>query len=196
MGCLRLSYRSEESNLSVSTEEKTYALNWEVWIAGNSEKETKGVEVQTNGGSDNVLDKVLDYLPGDRDVGSEFRVIGGAIVAANGKKFAGATVNLVSSINYEATWERGKEKVSGRNTGLMQNFAISPGAWGIEYKNIWDENSTDDNYEISIGVGPFVFKLNWGTDGTSFFYGGSLGGTVGGGIGIDAETWHGNRITW
>jgi hypothetical protein len=50
MGCLRLSYRTEESNLSVSTEEKTYALNWQVWVGGKGEKETKELEDQTNGG--------------------------------------------------------------------------------------------------------------------------------------------------
>ena len=50
MGCLKLTYEENESPLRVSRDEKTYAVNWEVWVAEDTPNQHKEVEDQTTGG--------------------------------------------------------------------------------------------------------------------------------------------------
>lgn len=51
MGCLKLTYRNEISALRVSRENEITTPNWQVWVGGKGAKETKEVEVNQSGGS-------------------------------------------------------------------------------------------------------------------------------------------------
>ena len=156
-----------------------------------------------NGSDSGDSPSLRDIIWGERDRGSDIKILGGAILAANGKRFLGATINPGSEILYQIKDTNMEGKFGGKpKDRFMASYGLSWSIFGAEYKHSFvapngkfdSDLYEDQEYEISGGLGGFVIKYNWGDSGKSLFYGFSLGGTIGGGIGVDAETWDGRRI--
>lgn len=157
--------------------------------------------------SDNILDWILDLLPGERYHGSEVLVSVGTNIQYGIRGVGKVTFNPFSQVLYNQTWANDGDSfyVGASNDGtvrLHQEFGIQAG-FGISYKNVWETRDEigsldgmykSDNYELAVSWMGLTVQLNWGTQGVSIFYGGKLGVGAGIGLGGSADTWHGNVI--
>ncbi len=164
---------------------------------------------QNNGSGQkpNLLDTILDWLPGERYNGSETLVSVGTNVQLGIKRGLSVTVNPFSQVLTNNTYtNRGNTFYKNSSTDgtvrLHQEFGFDAG-FGFNYKNIWETRNEighldgmykSDVYEFTASFFGLAVKVNWGSEDTSVFYGLNVGAGIGLGIGGSAETWHGNVI--
>ncbi|TXI70181.1 MAG: hypothetical protein E6Q41_01690 [Cyclobacteriaceae bacterium] len=156
----------------------------------------------------NPVDAVLDMLPGDRYNGVEGQVsLGPLNLALPGiKKGYEVTFNPGSLILAQA--ERSNLSnttyIASTDDGVMRVQSEVAVAWhfnGVGIKRMIefdDETGHMDGFynkdisEATLTIRGFTFRLKWGSEGRSLFYGlkAGVGGAVF--IGGSAEAWHGN----
>lgn len=141
-----------------------------------------------------------DSYKGTWDVGAEGRIYSGDGIAAEIHNGIGVTFVPNADILEEYSIDREGVKTNILTNDKIRIFGVSSNLIGVEYKNIWSYappgngiRYTNDNHEVTIGIGPATVKTNWGTDGLSFFGGLSGGATFGFMDGFDVETWAGWR---
>jgi RHS repeat-associated protein len=149
--------------------------------------------------------EVYDFLPGERDAGTQIQVLAGGIVAFNIKKMFGVNVNPMSEVLWEKYSDINGNEKQGRpaQSTFVQSFGFSRLFVGGDYKRtfvspdgIFHGHYPSEQHELSIGISIANIKLTWDSveQSLDLFYGLSLGGTVGGGIGVDIETWEGSTV--
>ncbi len=172
-------------------------------------KAQSAVDSYIDGGSrqKNIVDRVLDWLPGKRKNGTDVLVSGPTNIQIGIKRGASVTFNPISTVFRQKEWTNKSDNNSyiisdDANKRYHTEFGLDWGL-GINYKNLIDTGdpygTLDGTYksdvsELTVSYFGLAVKFSWGTDGGAIFYGGNLGVGLGVGIGGSAETYHGNSI--